>query len=116
MTSKLRPTPETDSARARSVVPSGVIAPSILWADFAQLGNIILVTTTNPGFGEQTLRAICAERDLHPIIEVDSGENITTAGQAAATIATVIVTGSANFDTNDYAEAIAAVRASARRP
>ena len=50
------------------------------------LCDIILVMTVNPGFGGQTfipemlpkitrLRAMCAERGLHPVIEVDGGEN-----------------------------------------
>jgi ribulose-phosphate 3-epimerase len=89
------------------------------------LCDIILVMTVNPGFGGQAflaemlpkirrLRAICAERDLHPIIEVDGGENVTTAAQAAAAGATAIVAGSAIFGTKDYAAAISAIRASAR--
>jgi pentose-5-phosphate-3-epimerase len=31
----------------------------------------------------QRLRAICAEHGLHPMIEVDGGENVATAAQAA---------------------------------
>lgn len=88
------------------------------------LCDIILVMTVNPGFGGQAflpemlpkirrLRAICAERGLHPIIEVDGGENLTTAAQAASAGATAIVAGSAIFGTRDYAAAIAAIRASA---
>ena len=53
------------------------------------------------------------ERGLHPVIEVDGGENATTAAQAAAAGATAIVAGSAIFDTKDYAKAIADIRASA---
>jgi ribulose-phosphate 3-epimerase len=59
------------------------------------------------------LRAICAERKLQPIIEVDGGENPTTAGQTAAAGATAIVAGSAIFGAADYAAAIADIRASA---
>jgi len=88
------------------------------------LCDVILVMTVNPGFGGQTflpemlpkirrLRAICAERGLHPVIEVDGGENATTAGQAAAAGATAIVAGSAIFGAKDYAAAIAAIRANA---
>jgi len=88
------------------------------------LCDIILVMTVNPGFGGQAfllemlpkiarLRAMCAERGLHPVIEVDGGENATTAAQAAAAGATAIVAGSAIFGAHDYAEAIAAIRASA---
>jgi ribulose-phosphate 3-epimerase len=88
------------------------------------LCDIVLVMTVNPGFGGQVflpemlpkirrLRAICSERDLHPVIEVDGGENVSTAAQAAAAGATAIVAGSAIFGTKDYAASIAAIRASA---
>ncbi len=88
------------------------------------LCDIILVMTVNPGFGGQTflaemlpkiqrLRAICAERGLHPVIEADGGEDVTTAAQAAAAGAAAIVAGSAIFGAKDYAAAIAAIRASA---
>jgi ribulose-phosphate 3-epimerase len=80
--------------------------------------------TVNPGFGGQAflpemlakirrLRAICAERGLSPVIEVDGGENATTAVEAAAAGATAIVAGSAIFGAKDYAAAIAAIRANA---
>jgi len=88
------------------------------------LCDIILVMTVNPGFAGQAflpemlpkirrLRSLCAERGLHPVIEVDGGENATTAGQAAAAGATAIVAGSAIFGRKDYAAAIAEIRASA---
>jgi ribulose-phosphate 3-epimerase len=56
---------------------------------------------------------MCAERGLHPVIEVDGGENATTVAQAAAAGATAIVAGSAIFGAEDYREAIASIRASA---
>jgi ribulose-phosphate 3-epimerase len=85
------------------------------------LCDIILVMTVNPGFGGQVflpemmpkirrLRAICDERGLDPVIEVDGGENVTTAARAAAAGARAIVAGSAIFGTPDYAAAIAAIR------
>ncbi len=88
------------------------------------LCDVILIMTVNPGFGGQAflpemlpkirrIRAICAERGLNPVIEVDGGENMATAGQAAAAGATAIVAGSAIFGTSDYGAAIAAIRASA---
>ncbi len=88
------------------------------------LCDIILVMTVNPGFGGQSflpemlpkirrLRAMCAERGLDPVIEVDGGENAETAGQAAAAGATAIVAGSAIFGAKDCKSAIAAIRASA---
>jgi ribulose-phosphate 3-epimerase len=91
------------------------------------LCDVVLVMTVNPGFGGQAflpemlpkirrLRQICAERGVHPVIEVDGGENVTTAGQAAAAGATAVVAGSAIFGAQDYAAAIAAIRASAAAP
>src|SRR5262249_45446566 len=72
------------------------------------LCNIVLVMTVNPGFGGQPflsemlpkierVRRICALRALDPIIEVDGGENETTAAKAAAAGATAIVAGSSIF-------------------
>jgi len=98
--------------------PESMIEPVI------DLVDLILVMTVNPGFGGQSflpemlpkirrIRAICAERGLHPVIEVDGGENATTAGQAAGAGATAIVAGSAIFGTKDYKAAIGAIRASA---
>jgi len=88
------------------------------------LCDVILVMTVNPGFGGQAflpevlpkiprLRAMCRQRGLSPVFEVDGGENATTAGQAAAAGATAIVAGSAIFGAKDYAKAIAAIRATA---
>jgi len=88
------------------------------------LCDIILVMTVNPGFGGQAflpemlpkirrIRALCRERGLDPVIEVDGGENVETAGKVAAAGATAFVAGSAIFNAKDYAAAIAAIRASA---
>ena len=88
------------------------------------LCDVILVMTVNPGFGGQSflpemlpkirrLRAMCADRGLHPVIEVDGGENAATAAQAAAAGAMAIVAGSAIFGSKDYAKAIAELRAKA---
>jgi ribulose-phosphate 3-epimerase len=98
-------------------------SPTELIEYVLHLCDIILVMTVNPGFGGQAflpemlpkirrIRAMCAERGLNPVIEVDGGENTATAGQAAAAGATAIVAGSAIFGTGDYRAAIAAIRAS----
>jgi len=88
------------------------------------LTDIIMVMTVNPGFGGQAflpemlpkirrIRAMCRERGLDPVIEVDGGEDVATARQAAAAGANAIVAGSAIFGAPDYKAAIAAIRASA---
>jgi ribulose-phosphate 3-epimerase len=88
------------------------------------LCDIILVMTVNPGFGGQAflpemlpkirrIQAMCRERDLDPVIEVDGGENVATAGMAAGAGARAIVAGTAIFGTTDYKAAIAAIRGSA---
>jgi ribulose-phosphate 3-epimerase len=88
------------------------------------LSDIILVMTVNPGFGGQAflpemlpkirrLRAMCRERGLDPVIEVDGGEDAATSRRAAAAGANAIVAGSAIFGARDYNAAIAAIRASA---
>jgi ribulose-phosphate 3-epimerase len=56
------------------------------------------------------VREMCRQRWLDPVIEVDGGENQTTAGQAVAAGATAIVAGSAIFGAKDYKAAIAAIR------
>jgi ribulose-phosphate 3-epimerase len=86
------------------------------------LCDVVLVMTVNPGFGGQSflpemlpkilrLRAMCADRGLRPVIEVDGGENATTAAEAAAAGATAIVAGSAIFGAKDCAKAISEIRA-----
>jgi ribulose-phosphate 3-epimerase len=98
-------------------------SPTELIEYVLHLCDIILVMTVNPGFGGQAflpemlpkirrIRAMCAERGLNPVIEVDGGENTATAGQAAAAGATAIVAGSAIFGAGDYRAAIAAIRGS----
>lgn len=87
------------------------------------LCDIILVMTVNPGFGGQAflpemlpkirrIRAMCAERKLHPVIAVDGGEDVSSAGRAAAAGASAIVAGTSIFGAKDYKAAIAAIRAS----
>jgi ribulose-phosphate 3-epimerase len=88
------------------------------------LCDIILVMTVNPGFGGQkflpsvlpkirALRALCGERGLDPIIEVDGGLDGDNAWRAIEAGATAIVAGSAVFGAPDYGAAIAAIRHSA---
>lgn len=99
-------------------------ATPIAWIDHVlHLVDIVLVMTVNPGFGGQAflpemlpkitaLRARCAERGLHPHIEVDGGQNPHTVRQSVEAGADVIVAGTAIFDQPDYAKAIDAIRMS----
>jgi ribulose-phosphate 3-epimerase len=112
-----------DLGKKAGVVLDPASAPELI-EYVLHLCDIILVMTVNPGFGGQSflpemlpkirrLRLTCAARELHPVIEVDGGENETTAAQAAAAGATAIVAGSAIFGNQDYAASISAIRRSA---
>lgn len=85
------------------------------------LCDVILVMTVNPGFGGQTflpevlpkirqLRALCDERGLNPVIEVDGGQTAPTVRQVTTAGANAIVAGSSIFGAADYAAAIAEIR------
>ena len=89
------------------------------------LCDVVLVMTVNPGFGGQqflpevlpkitALRRLCDARGLHPYIEVDGGQNGDNAWQAVDAGADALVAGSAVFGSEDYARAIARLRAHAR--
>jgi len=86
--------------------------------------GIVLIMSVNPGFGGQkfisamvpkiaALRALCDQRGLDPVIEVDGGLSGDNAWQVIEAGATSIVAGSAVFHAPDYARAIAAIRHSA---
>lgn len=86
--------------------------------------ELILLMSVNPGFGgqryiPQVTRKIAElaewlrRRNLSPVIEVDGGINAETIGDAAAAGATVFVAGTAVFGEQDYARAIATLKANA---
>ena len=92
------------------------------------LGDVdqVLVMTVNPGFGGQrfieavlpkiaTLRSWIDARDLAVALEVDGGVARGTVGLAARAGADVFVAGTAVFGADDYAAAIAALRAEAEQ-
>jgi ribulose-phosphate 3-epimerase len=87
------------------------------------LCDIVLVMSVNPGFAGQDflaevlpkireLRQLCDARGLEPWIEVDGGITDATARLASAAGASALVAGSAVFGSEDYAAAIAQLRAS----
>lgn len=95
--------------------------PSVMIEYVLPLCDIILVMTVNPGFGGQRflpemlpkirdLRAMCAARGLHPIIAADGGENAATVGRTVAAGVSAIIAGSAIFESENYAAAIALLR------
>jgi ribulose-phosphate 3-epimerase len=85
------------------------------------LCDVVLIMTVNPGFGGQAflpemlpkiraVRAMCDERGLNPVIEIDGGADAAHAAQAIAAGATAVVAGSAIFGAPDYAAAIRSIR------
>ena len=89
------------------------------------LCDVVLVMTVNPGFGGQkflpevlpkitALRRLCDARGLNPYIEVDGGQSGENAWQAVDAGADALVAGSAVFGSDDYARAIARLRAHER--
>jgi ribulose-phosphate 3-epimerase len=89
------------------------------------LCDVILVMGVNPGFSGQTflpevlpkigeLRRLCTSRGLDPWIEVDGGQSGDNAWRAVDAGADALVAGSAVFGSDDYAAAIAKLRAHAR--
>jgi ribulose-phosphate 3-epimerase len=89
------------------------------------LCEVILVMGVNPGFSGQpflpevlakirALRQLCASRGLDPWIEVDGGQSGDNAWRAVDAGADALVAGSAVFGSDDYAAAIAKLRAHAR--
>ena len=86
--------------------------------------DMVLLMTVNPGFGGQKfipssaaklkkLRSLCADHGVNPLVEVDGGISVETAGIVAAAGANVLVAGSAVFGKKDRAAAIADIRTAA---
>jgi ribulose-phosphate 3-epimerase len=114
--------------RAAGARPAVALNPSTpLSALEYVLGDceMVLVMTVNPGFGGQRyieactdkvrrLREMAAARQQSLDIEVDGGIKPETVGEVAAAGANVFVAGTAVFGAKDYAQAIRAIRESAR--
>src|SRR5712692_1044823 len=90
-----------------------------------ELCGIVLIMTVNPGFGGQqflpemlpkigTLRRLCDERGIDPVIEVDGGLSGANAWRVLDAGASAIVAGSHVFHAPDYTRAIACIRSSVR--
>ena len=110
-------------AKAGVVIDPG--SPIAFAEHVLHLCDVVLVMTVNPGFGGQkflpevlpkitALRRLCDTRGLSPYIEVDGGTNGDNAWQVVEAGADALVAGSAVFGSDDYARAIARLRAHAR--
>ena len=112
--------------REAGATPSVVLNPATPLSSIEevldQVGQVLLMSV-NPGFGGQRflpgsvervrrLRVMLDARGLgeQVDIEVDGGINAQTAAQVVAAGARVLVAGSAVFNQDDYAKAIAALR------
>jgi ribulose-phosphate 3-epimerase len=110
-------------AKAGVVIDPG--SPIAFAEHVLHLCDVVLVMTVNPGFGGQKFlpevlpkitarRRLCDTRGLNPYIEVDGGTSGDNAWQAVDAGADALVAGSAVFDSDDYARAIARLRAHVR--
>jgi len=88
------------------------------------LADYVLLMSVNPGFGGQSfiaetvdkvreLAALCAERGVNPIIQVDGGINAETAALVAAAGARCLVAGNSVYGAADPTAAVAAIRGAA---
>lgn len=88
--------------------------------------DLVLLMSVNPGFGGQSfiegthrklrqLSQLCAELDVHPLVEVDGGIGSANAEAVVASGARMLVAGSDVFGAKDRAAAIARLRQAAAR-
>lgn len=88
--------------------------------------DVALVMSVNPGFGGQSfianslckykqVRELARERGCNPIIETDGGVSIQNAAEIVAAGANLLVAGSAVYKCSDRAQAIADIKAEARK-
>lgn len=88
--------------------------------------DLVLVMSVNPGFGGQSfipqtlrklrqVRALCAERGVSPLVEVDGGVGAGNAAEIVEAGANLLVAGSAVYGSDDRAAAIAAIREAGRQ-
>ncbi|HTW35148.1 MAG TPA: ribulose-phosphate 3-epimerase [Rhizomicrobium sp.] len=101
--------------------------PVVMIEDVLHMVDIVLLMTVDPGFGGQKFvpevltkiraaREMCLTRRLTPWIQVDGGVTPETIGLAHEAGADAFVAGSAIFDHDDYAAAIASLRVGAHTP
>jgi ribulose-phosphate 3-epimerase len=95
--------------------------PVALLEDILPDLDLVLVMSVNPGWGGQAfidaalakvtaVRRMIDARGLETLVSVDGGVKVENARAVAAAGAHVLVAGSAVFESQDYAAAIAAIR------
>jgi ribulose-phosphate 3-epimerase len=83
--------------------------------------DMVLIMSVNPGFGGQVfipevlhkikkVKEMISQKGLKTLIEVDGGVNSDTVSAVSSAGADIFVAGSAIFNTDNYAEAIKALR------
>ena len=110
----------------RAGVALNPATPVSVLEDIIEDVDMVLLMSVNPGFGGQKfithtldklrrLRALCDERGVDPLIEIDGGVGAGNAEALGAAGATVLVAGSAVFGAVDPAKAIEDIRDATER-
>jgi ribulose-phosphate 3-epimerase len=108
-------------AGARPGAAVNPATPVALLEDILPDLDLVLVMSVNPGWGGQAfidaalakvtaIRRMIDARGLETLVSVDGGVKVENAGAVARAGAHVLVAGSAVFESQDYAAAIAAIR------
>jgi ribulose-phosphate 3-epimerase len=108
-------------AGARPGAAVNPATPVALLEDILPDLDLVLVMSVNPGWGGQAfidaalakvtaVRRMIDARGLETLVSVDGGVKVENARAVAAAGAHVLVAGSAVFESQDYAAAIAAIR------
>ena len=95
--------------------------PTWMLSEILDCVDLVLIMSVNPGFGGQSfipntlkkiksLKAMCDERGVSPLIEIDGGVDKNNAGEIAAAGANLLVAGSAIFGAPDRSRAIREIR------
>lgn len=106
-------------ARAGASIRPGTPVEALF--PYLELLDLVLIMGVEPGFGGQkflpetpariaAVAQACAQRDLHPVIQVDGGINAQTAALCTAAGANNLVMGSALFGASDPTAVVRTVK------
>ena len=101
-------------------------SPVSLLSEVAEMADLVLIMSVNPGFGGQSfientyrkieeLRKLLSERNSQALIEVDGGVTLENANALVAAGADVLVAGSTVFRSDDPAGTIARLAAAGQK-